>query len=408
MKFTTPVSMPCTEAQYNELKPLLEAMGYEVRDVFGNRRTHINTNATDIDSIVEYGSDACKYGQILLPTYNKDLFLAIAAMTDEPNGIAGEWWKCLGSEKTHFSNNKLYRACRDRDSVCNYFMDNNNYPSGKYDASDKCFTKATVAEIFAHFGVSYGKEQAKPIQPEIPQPKPMLQIKQIDDNTYSINGRTFKHTGEDVRSPMEQNVAEVKYTKDYCWKNRVAIACLDAIEWEAALGLYNSNVAKENEDEWLVYREKSCFSFDNGEFGFGSTGYYRGAGYTIIPAATFITHNTQQQDEVLFVTEDGVSIRRGDNIWCIDNECSKPWEWVDIPKDLAEYINHDYKGFKAFSTRQAAQAHFDSQKPKVPTLAEDSKFEISLLDLVKCMTDNEEAQDVLYDKFKAVFEANKG
>lgn len=192
----------------------------------------------------------------------------------------------------------------------------------------------------------------------------MLELKQIDENTYSINGRTFKHTGEDVRSPMEQNVAEVKYTKDYCWKNRVAIACLDAIEWEAALGLYNSNVAKENEDEWLVYREKSCFSFDNGEFGFGSTGYYRGAGYTIIPAATFIAHNTPQQDEVLFVTEDDV------NIYPSQIFCYVPKENTVIFTEAYEVLPINFfertKEGKLFSTEQAAQAYINSQKHTYP------------------------------------------
>ena len=169
MKFTTPVSMPVNEAQYNELKPLLEAMGYDVRNPITRDWTNINTNATDINSIVEFGSGKCKYGQLLLPTYNKDLFLALAAMTDEPNGIAGEWWKCLYTGYG-CTNGRLYKCIKVAAGVTWVVSDNER----KISVLKSYFTKATAAEIFAHFGVSYGKEQAEPIQPEITQPKPII------------------------------------------------------------------------------------------------------------------------------------------------------------------------------------------------------------------------------------------
>lgn len=97
------------------------------------------------------------------------------------------------------------------------------------------------------------------------------------------------------------------------------------------------------------------------------------------------------KDEVLFVTEDGVSIRQGDNMWFTHKDSTMPVRWTSVPKDWAACCERwEYVNFKAFSTEQAAQAYVNSHKPK-PTLAEDSKFELALLDLVKCMTDNEEA-----------------
>lgn len=161
MKFTTPVSMPCTEAQYNELKPLLEAMGYE--DCTWQYDAYIGCiKPLAIASTV-----------INLTTYNKDLFLALAAMTDEPNGIAGEWWKYEDFDTRHFTPNKIYKAIRPINMGA-AFSDDMNVANGFTRGNHSYFTKASIAEIFAHFGVRYSKEQSEPIQPEMPQPTPLI------------------------------------------------------------------------------------------------------------------------------------------------------------------------------------------------------------------------------------------
>lgn len=168
MKFITPISMPCTEAQYNELKPLLEAIGYE--DCTWQYDAYIGCiKPLAIASTV-----------INLTTYNKDLFLALAAMTDEPNGIAGEWWVRTSASSSAFKNGRLYKAISPVDKAF-AFVDDFNDPNGVVAQNKTHFTKASISEIFAHFGVSYGKEQAEPIQPEMPQPTP---FQGIDRRTY--------------------------------------------------------------------------------------------------------------------------------------------------------------------------------------------------------------------------------
>lgn len=285
MKFTTPVSMPCTEAQYNELKPLLEAMGYIVEPIVN--RGFIATNVSGQDNYVDNLDEGHVNlnNRTFIPTYNKDLFLALAAMTDEPNGIAGEWWKCI-NETGLFKVGNIYKAASDITYEAALITDN-GMRFGNAPFNHKHFTKATVSEIFAHFGVSYGKEQDEPIQPEIPQPKPMLELKQIDDNTIEYNGKLFKHTGEDVVSPLVQ----------------------------------------------------------------------------------FVELNTPQQDEVLFVAEDGVSITKGMPYWYVEKITNRV-----VPIRQANLTKKEYtipsQAEARFSTEQAAQAYVDSQKTKIPTLAE--------------------------------------
>lgn len=142
----------------------------------------------------------------------------------------------------------------------------------------------------------------------------MIELKQIDDNTYSINGRTFKHTGEDVRSPMEHNVQ-------------------DAIDFHER---FNAHIA----------------TFCQGLKALGKNKL----------------DNTQQQDEVLFVTEDG------ENIYPSQIFCYVPKENTVIFTEAYEVLPINFfertKEGKLFSTEQAAQAYIDSQKPKLPTLVE--------------------------------------
>lgn len=155
MKFTTPVSMPVTEAQYNELKPLLETMGYVVTDYTDN---FISTNCdlnNRVGTIIWHM--ALRERNIHITDYHRELFLALAAMTDEPNGIAGEWWKCVAGFQKGFQLGNLYKAKLSHENGLLTFTDDFDKVSSR---SNTCFTKATVAEIFAHFGVSERKVQA--------------------------------------------------------------------------------------------------------------------------------------------------------------------------------------------------------------------------------------------------------
>ena len=91
-------------------------------------------------------------------TENVDLFLALAAMSDEPKGNYGEYWKCIKPSFT-FTNNKLYKQVREIHKKGS-FLNDNNYPDSFNKASylpgDICgnlqhFKKATADEIMDFF-----------------------------------------------------------------------------------------------------------------------------------------------------------------------------------------------------------------------------------------------------------------
>lgn len=95
-QFTTPIAMKCTEEQFNEIKDKLVEMGYkevcmsnwdESDYIVNNLMKHIGSLSNIFDV------DANEFGRIMVDTFNPDLFLAPAAMTDKEDGIKGEWWK---------------------------------------------------------------------------------------------------------------------------------------------------------------------------------------------------------------------------------------------------------------------------------------------------------------------------
>jgi len=92
-KFVTPVSMPCTQEQAEQISLKLKELGY-VHDGFPwADYSAIYTLPDGIYGYADMGSLAlsCK-GMNKLEAYNLKLFLALGAMTDKPEGIYGEWF----------------------------------------------------------------------------------------------------------------------------------------------------------------------------------------------------------------------------------------------------------------------------------------------------------------------------
>lgn len=99
--FTQPVSMQCTQEQYEkDLKqPLLE-MGYHGIDLTNwNIHPYLVTNYTGVKNVVSnMDNTVCEsYGRYFIDHYNPELFLALAAMTEKrvveggELGNIGEW-----------------------------------------------------------------------------------------------------------------------------------------------------------------------------------------------------------------------------------------------------------------------------------------------------------------------------
>lgn len=100
MEFLTPVSMRVTQEQFEkDLKQQLIDLGYCIKHL-GNFSSleYLATNFGGCTSEVSnvHKGDKLALNRHYIPVYNPDLFLALAAMTDEPKGIVGEWLSCNG------------------------------------------------------------------------------------------------------------------------------------------------------------------------------------------------------------------------------------------------------------------------------------------------------------------------
>lgn len=101
MKFTQPVSMQCSQEQFErDLKEPLEKLGYDLREVdFPNEEgTLIATNYSNHKGVSNISSSNKEVnGRHFIDHYNPQLFLSLASMSDEPNGIEKE---CKEQEST--------------------------------------------------------------------------------------------------------------------------------------------------------------------------------------------------------------------------------------------------------------------------------------------------------------------
>ena len=94
-QFTTPIAMKCTEEQFNGIKDKLVEIGYKAIYIdFSPRYLYIvsnflgkNNSITTVSNMVKERNE-----RAVFESFNPDLFLALAAMTDKEDGIKGEWW----------------------------------------------------------------------------------------------------------------------------------------------------------------------------------------------------------------------------------------------------------------------------------------------------------------------------
>lgn len=82
---------------------------------------------------------------------NKELFLALAARTDNEKGAKGEHWVFIGSENNEFIKGKIYVQQQSDIVDIENFRDENNRLNGYYNQSLLKFRKATFDEIVAHY-----------------------------------------------------------------------------------------------------------------------------------------------------------------------------------------------------------------------------------------------------------------
>ena len=153
--FTQKLSMDCSQEQYEKyLKAELEKMGYEEGNDLDGQYIHITNRYNNKAGVV---NGLCSpniefFGRTYLGKFNADLFLALAAMTDDEFGGIGEYWiKTNGGMS--FNEGELYAAIGFYGDSLPMFIDKNGSKNGILkDFFNKEFRKATVSEIMAKFG----------------------------------------------------------------------------------------------------------------------------------------------------------------------------------------------------------------------------------------------------------------
>ena len=147
--FTQPFAMRCDAEQFESVKNELEKMGYKSNN-FDNFEcesiTYLHLWSFAGKSLY---TDANKISGVPhIEPFNRTLCLALAAMTDKPDGIVGEWWMCNIGDNIQFIKDKLYQ----QNGIIGNFP---QFVSEKDEviACDvtKWFRKATADELIKYF-----------------------------------------------------------------------------------------------------------------------------------------------------------------------------------------------------------------------------------------------------------------
>ena len=106
--------MDCTQQQYKEhLRDELLKMGYKEVDFgYNNNLPNIvvNNYKHTLGDVSNLGEDSkSDNDRLYLGSFNPELFLAYAAMTDKKFGGYSEWWMCIG-DSARFTRGNIYKA----------------------------------------------------------------------------------------------------------------------------------------------------------------------------------------------------------------------------------------------------------------------------------------------------------
>lgn len=154
-KFTTPVSMQVTEEQYErDLIEPLKKLGYSTENInydwdFNN--ILVTNYSSNIGNLTNVNGNTTLHNRHFIDHYNPQLLLALAAMTDEKDGIAGEYWlRYVCNNDSDFTKNQIYKAIRPINQEL-AFIDNSGDENGRHPYNHSYFRKATKEELINHF-----------------------------------------------------------------------------------------------------------------------------------------------------------------------------------------------------------------------------------------------------------------
>ena len=156
--FTQAISMNCTKEQYEKyLKDELLKMGYKKISINSwdcQKYQYISNNYMGgnrgLGTIHRDNLEV--YNRTYLGSFNAELFLALAAMTDSPMGNYGEYWTCISNNR-YFTEGDIYKCIGFYYDKSRKFYDiEDNENGAKIEQLFKYFRKATKEEIMAKFG----------------------------------------------------------------------------------------------------------------------------------------------------------------------------------------------------------------------------------------------------------------
>jgi hypothetical protein len=164
-KFLVPVSMkiPSYEAFLSDLHQQLVSMGYEISQDFKNVEKYkdypylfLTTNYENYHNRIS-ATFANQKNILFLENYNPDLFLAIAAMSEQEQGVLGEYWMLCSEQQ---SNGVVEVICKSAafTSIGTPMFDIEN-TSMFFNIKSK--RKATLEEILEYFKHKSKLEEAK-------------------------------------------------------------------------------------------------------------------------------------------------------------------------------------------------------------------------------------------------------
>lgn len=153
-KFTTPFAMKCSYEQFDTVKDDLIKMGY-ILHPYGTDGCHVVTNYGGSNKMFGLDVRSLVSQPLFIEEWNKDLCLALAAMTDSPVGIKGEYWKFIGVSSTErFSVNKMYKQIHNSAARLGAFIDNMECENGFCYFGNRIndrIVKSTAQELIEHF-----------------------------------------------------------------------------------------------------------------------------------------------------------------------------------------------------------------------------------------------------------------
>lgn len=200
--FTQPFAMRCDAEQFESVKNELEGMGYVCEDIIKHGDLHIITNYRgnnkDIAIMSINFANLQANPRIVIETFNRTLLLALAAMTDKPDGIIGEWFKgCNGVLVQKKLDNDLCTIAvkATADELIKHFSENIAIAFGS-------ISKSNPAETETQRMQNQIAELAERLQNKISDLDARINDQQntIENLEYSI-GLLIRNTGKIIEQP---------------------------------------------------------------------------------------------------------------------------------------------------------------------------------------------------------------